>query len=160
MNKKQRGFDKDGAVLEAVGSIDELVCFLGWAKVKIKNDRKRQNPPSLKAMARRRKIEEIQKDLMGISSELVGCGKWEGKKEVGEMEKEIVKLKKSLPRPKGFVVPGKNELDAVLHICRSVARRVERRVVSLSKEKKVDKDILSYLNRLSSYLFMLGVSLS
>ena len=37
---------------------------------------------------------------------------------------------------------------------RTVARRVERRVVGLSKKQKINEDILKYFNRLSDYLFV------
>jgi len=44
-----------------------------------------------------------------------------------------------------------------LNWARAVCRRVERRVVSLSKNQKVDENILKYFNRLSDYLFIKAV---
>ena len=55
---------------------------------------------------------------------------------------------------KSFVLPGGHELSSRLHIARTVCRRCERVVVELSKKEKINKLILSYLNRLSDMLFV------
>jgi len=52
-----------------------------------------------------------------------------------------------------FVLPGGSEAGARLHHARSVARRAERRVVTLAEAETVDDHVLTYLNRLSDALF-------
>ena len=55
-----------------------------------------------------------------------------------------------------FILPGGDIVAAQLHVARSVCRRAERRAVSLSREEKVNSQVVIYLNRLSSLLFDLA----
>ena len=55
-----------------------------------------------------------------------------------------------------FVIAGGNVIGAQCHVCRTVCRRAERRVVTLAREVRIDETIQRYLNRLSDYLFVLG----
>lgn len=52
-----------------------------------------------------------------------------------------------------FILPGGTQLAAALHVCRTVCRRAERRVVSLFRTKQGNGEVLIYLNRLSDYFF-------
>lgn len=54
----------------------------------------------------------------------------------------------------GFVIPGSTVSSSKLDICRTVARRAERRVIALSRTEKVESVLLKYINRLSDLLFM------
>ncbi|MCX8058569.1 MAG: ATP:cob(I)alamin adenosyltransferase, partial [Spirochaetes bacterium] len=54
------------------------------------------------------------------------------------------------------VIPGSTVGSAKLDICRTIARRAERLIVKLSKEEKVDSNIISYVNRLSDLLYILA----
>lgn len=136
--------EKDSSLLEAVGGLDELSCCLGW----------------LKAETELEDVATIQKDLAAIAG-LLACGQigLDLNERIRWFENSIVEMEKSLPVLKSFVVPGKNRREAIVQMCRSVSRRVERRVVSVSKDVKVDSMVLKYLNRLSDYLFILGRSL-
>ena len=57
------------------------------------------------------------------------------------------------PALRNFVLPGGSAGASHLHVARTVCRRAERRVVTLSSEAEVDTGIVRYLNRLSDYLF-------
>jgi ATP:cob(I)alamin adenosyltransferase len=57
---------------------------------------------------------------------------------------------------KGFVVPGMLPSSARLDICRTIARRAERQVVSLARVERVPDELLQYVNRLSDLLFILA----
>lgn len=59
-----------------------------------------------------------------------------------------------LPPLQRFVLPGGAGGGAALHIARSVCRRAERAVVSLSANEPVNSVVLVYLNRLSDLLFV------
>ncbi len=72
------------------------------------------------------------------------------------MEQWIDEMCTLVPPLTAFVVPGSSLLNATLHVARTVCRRAERRVVSLSRTAAVQKDVLPYLNRLSDYLFTLS----
>ncbi len=72
------------------------------------------------------------------------------------LENEIDRMNKQLPQLKSFILPGGNTTISYCHIARTVCRRAERLVISLSREYSISTLILKYLNRLSDYLFMLA----
>ena len=59
-----------------------------------------------------------------------------------------------LPALKSFVLPGGTLAAAQLHVCRTVCRRAERRVLACGEE--VNAECVRYLNRLSDLLFILS----
>ena len=77
-----------------------------------------------------------------------------------EVEKEIDRLDGDLPSLRAFVIPGGSRPAAVCHVCRTVCRRVERRVLALAEEHPVSPEIISYINRISDYLFVLSRKLN
>jgi cob(I)alamin adenosyltransferase len=60
----------------------------------------------------------------------------------------------ALPPLRSFVLPGGAPGAAALHVCRTVCRRAERRVVALGDS--VNPECVRYLNRLSDLLFILS----
>lgn len=120
--------EKDSLLLETVGSIDELQSVLELIGFE----------------------EEIVDDLKKIMSELVCEIKFE---QCALRAKKIEKAIAKTPKIDKFLVfKGKKSLE--LNWARTVCRRVERRAVALNRQKKISEDILNYLNRLSSYLFL------
>ena len=57
---------------------------------------------------------------------------------------------------KGFVIPGSTVPSAKLDVCRVIARRAERRIVTLAKTEEIPAEILQYVNRLSDFFFILA----
>lgn len=72
------------------------------------------------------------------------------------IEKEIDRLDESLPELSSFVLPGGSQPGALCHICRTVARRTERRLFDMNELHSVDSHILIFINRLSDYFFILS----
>jgi cob(I)alamin adenosyltransferase len=72
------------------------------------------------------------------------------------LEKEIDRMMETLPEMRSFVLPGGNDSVAFCHIGRCVCRRAERLAVQLNEEEAIDKLVITYLNRLSDYLFALS----
>ena len=144
---------KDDLRLEVTGTMDELSSFLGMAKSLIKNKDGKDI------------LDKVQKDLFILGSQVSGVGSKKLKREITSkniryLENEIEKLEKRFPFKK-FVLAGDNLVSSTLHIARTVARRLERRVVALgNKEKYRNKNILVYLNRLSDLLFLLACQYS
>ncbi len=129
----------------AIGSIDELNSFIGLAKSKISDD-------NLKNI-----LEKIQNDLFVIGSELSGANVVSiSKINVDWIENKTNELDNTLPRLDKFILPGESESSANLHVARSVCRRAEREIVSLSKEEKINSEVLRYVNRLSDLIFVLA----
>lgn len=77
-----------------------------------------------------------------------------------KIEKEIDRLDEELAPLSSFILPGGNLTVAQSHICRTVCRRSEREIVTLSESVNVDVLIIQFLNRLSDYFFTLSRSLS
>ena len=60
--------------------------------------------------------------------------------------------------PTGFVIPGDGGLlSACLHLARTQARTVERRLWTLHRHHPLHESILVMINRLSDYLFVLAL---
>ncbi|MBB6713742.1 cob(I)yrinic acid a,c-diamide adenosyltransferase [Clostridium gasigenes] len=143
--------DKDSLRVEAYGTIDEVNSFIGLAYVEIEDNEERKA------------LEEIQRNLYIVGAQLASDEKGiEKLKEVitdEDIEKLEVLIDKymELAGPfKGFVTPGKNKPSALLHVARTVARRAERRIATLSKEEVVGNQVKMYINRLSDFLYAIA----
>lgn len=141
---------KDNPILVALGELDELNSFIGFARSLVQGQKLSQ------------KLEQVQQDLFIIQAKTAWLlfPKFKApklqKKKIADMEKEIIALEKHIKPERSFVLPGGNTASALLHLLRSVARRTERALFVVSKKKKVDQEVLTYLNRLSSYLYALA----
>lgn len=142
---------KDSARLEAYGTVDELNSWLGLlhASQYVGYDDKAI-------------LHKIQNRLFDIGSMLATEpeSRWQPEPlpthAVDEIEEAIDRLDSSLPAHHRFILPGGCEDAARAHIARCVARRAERRIITLSSDTPVDPQIISYINRLSDYLFVLA----
>ena len=75
---------------------------------------------------------------------------------VADLEASIDRLTAELPALTQFILPGGSETGALVHIARAVCRRVERKTVALAADEPVPPAVVTFLNRLSDYLFMLA----
>lgn len=138
--------------LEAYGTVDELNSQMGLLAAYLPEGHEKDT------------VERIQADLFVVGTHLATDQSRtplypsallpEG--EVAFLEAEIDDIMRSLPEKQGFVLPGGCLAAAVAHVCRTVCRRAERRVVALSENAAVSPEIQQYLNRLSDYLFVLA----
>ncbi|MEM4248123.1 MAG: cob(I)yrinic acid a,c-diamide adenosyltransferase [Candidatus Nanoarchaeia archaeon] len=142
---------KDNLRIEAFGSVDELNSFIGVAR-SFCDDKEIDSV-----------LEKIQKELFIVGADLAEPKAKAHKKisritpdHVQNLEKEIDNLAKKIKPLQKFILPGGNLLAAHLQVTRAVCRRAERRAVILDKEEKLNNNVLSYLNRLSSLLFVLA----
>ena len=80
---------------------------------------------------------------------------------VTSLEQEIDAINACLPPFRCFILPGGCRAAAVAHVCRTVCRRAERRILSLKEEGgEVNEQVIAYVNRLSDYLFVLARKLN
>jgi cob(I)alamin adenosyltransferase len=141
---------KGDLVFDLIGSLDEASAQLGLAvsfcrTAEIMDDlRTLQNGiSSLMAV-----IAGVQKSDIGFSGSQTQAMEW--------LEKRIDYYGKSINKPQGFIASGKTNLGAALDVARTVVRRSERIAVRYNGFENNEKNaILSYLNRLSSFLFIL-----
>lgn len=74
-----------------------------------------------------------------------------------QLEEEIDRMNATLPPLRHFILPGGHPAVSYAHLCRTVCRRAERRVVALRlEEDELPALAVTYLNRLSDYCFVLG----
>lgn len=80
---------------------------------------------------------------------------------VTQVENEIDRLDSLLPPIKLFILPGGTRGASIAHVCRTVCRRAERRILALAEcGAEVDENVTAYVNRLSDYLFVLARKLN
>ena len=80
--------------------------------------------------------------------------------EITCVEQRIDYLDSQVPPLCKFVLPGGAAAAAQAHVCRTVCRRAERRIVALHRASEQPQTLLAYINRLSDYLFLLSRKLS
>ena len=83
-------------------------------------------------------------------------------KHIERLEKAIDEIDHSLPPLKAFVLPSGTFAAALCHVCRTVCRRAERRILALEETKvcEIDDKVKRFMNRLSDYLFVLSRKLN
>ncbi len=139
---------KSSARIEAIGCIDELNSLTGLAAAETNNDDTRDM------------LVEIQKDLMEIGADL-SAFMFEKTRRIGdekiiELEISIKEIDKKLDALSNFILPGGTKAATIMHVCRTVCRKAERRVVALKEQESVNESVLKYLNRLSEIYFQLA----
>jgi cob(I)alamin adenosyltransferase len=142
--------------VEAYGTVDEANAALGLVR-----QYSAREDEIVDAMLAR-----IQNDLFDLGADL--CTPEGGEKEitwtplrvaqtqVDRLELEIDTMNADLPALKSFVLPGGSPAASYLHLARTISRRAERLMVSLSQSagELVSPEALRYINRLSDHLFV------
>jgi len=78
--------------------------------------------------------------------------------DIAWLEGQVGEIEKIVALPREFILPGETPASGALSLARTITRRAERRVVSLYDAGEIsNKDLIAYLNRLSSLLFILEV---
>ena len=158
-----RRVPKDSPRIVAYGAVDELNAVVGLVRV-FNEERLRLGSP---AEERTRWLDgiltKIQNQLFDLGSELatppdaVYDGMFRmGEGEVTELEQIMDECQKDLEPLKSFILPGGGRVHGFLHQARTVCRRAEREVLTLSRVEPVGEWTLRYLNRLSDLFFVLG----
>ena len=146
---------KDDLKIEAYGTVDELNAHLGLLRDSAENKNYSEQ------------LIEIQ-DRLFTAGSILAVGDSGTKMnlpslnegDITTLEKWIDDMDANLPEMKSFVLPGGHQIVSTCHITRTICRRAERRIVTLSKHTNIDPLLLRYFNRLSDYLFNLGRSLA
>ncbi len=143
---------KDDPRICAYGSVDELNAVLGVARASGLGEQ-------LDSI-----LGTVQHHLFSIGAELASPNpeehqlKWEGSRDIQQMENWIDELELQLTPLRNFILPGGSLQSAHLHLARTVCRRTEREIVRLSRDSRVSdpSQIVIFLNRLSDLLFVMA----
>jgi cob(I)alamin adenosyltransferase len=138
--------------LEAYGTVDELSSHLGLLAALLPEGEDRNM------------IIRIQNNLFNVCTNLATDQSqtplYDSAKlasgEIELLEHEVDRMMKLLPERQGFILPGGTQAAAQAHVCRTVCRRAERRIVALSEVAIISPEMQQYVNRLSDYLFVLA----
>ncbi|MEX0287838.1 MAG: cob(I)yrinic acid a,c-diamide adenosyltransferase [Flavobacteriaceae bacterium] len=148
--------------IESYGTIDELNSWLGLIRdQEIKGHHQEM-------------LQQIQKDLFTVGAILatdpekavLKSGKDRlnipkiHQDDISRLELEMDRMNESLPEMTHFILPGGHSTVSYCHIARTVCRRAERMSSLLHQTSPLDEELLSYINRLSDYLFVLARKLS
>lgn len=144
---------KSSAIAEALGTLDEVNSFLGLAKIKSFDIGYEFDGQKFGDI-----IHVAQQNLFIIQAEVAGSDKKIDKLKIHDTEEIINGIEREMPPIKTFFISGGTELGAIFDVCRTLARRAERRVVGVNDEglRPIDINTLAYLNRLSSLLYALA----
>lgn len=133
--------EKSADVLECYGTLDELNAHIGFLISLL------ETPDSAPL------LNDIQQNLFQIGFAISATSSLKTE-DILTLERHIDKMQDSLPAQTSFILPGGCQSGAQAHICRTVARRAERKMVSLMSEYQVPANCIQYLNRLSDYFFV------
>ena len=139
--------------VDAYGTVDEVTAAIGVARLYT------TNAPEVDAMLGR-----IQNDLFDLAADLCSPDKGKGPggarlavnaQQVTRIEGEIDTLNAELAPLRTFVLAGGTPAAAYLHLARTICRRAERVIVELKDSgESVSAEVMSYINRLSDFLFV------
>ena len=143
---------KDDVRVEAYGTVDDLNSHVGLLAEMLRQEQGYYD--ELKTV--QRNLFTLQTLLATEDEALYARLPQLDEEEVEILERQIDTLSDRLPKLHNFVIAGGNMTGAQCHVARTVCRRAERCVVTLSRQSHVDDVLLRYLNRLSDYLFVLA----
>ncbi|CAM3266120.1 cob(I)yrinic acid a,c-diamide adenosyltransferase [Vagococcus fessus] len=141
---------KDDIRVESYGTIDELCSHIGLALTCVPKEWSMYNELLL-----------VQQEVFDCGSDLAVPNFYRPFKlkssSTENLEEWIDNYLKETPNIEHFIIPGGTKLAAQLHVVRTTARRAERRIVTLmSQESDINPAVLTYINRLSDYIFVIS----
>jgi cob(I)alamin adenosyltransferase len=137
--------EKDDLRIEAMGAVDELNSIIGVLLTKDLPDNCRKI------------LTAVQHNLFDLGGEMSSPGHIViTPQHIEQLEQVLDKLNAELQPLREFILPGGTPAAAHAHHARTVCRRAERRLISLSKQQELNRDTIAYLNRLSDLLFVIA----
>ena len=137
---------KDSERIKAYGTIDELNSFVGYAITLIRSND-----------ALKKELTQIQQYLFDCGNDLAtprGKGMYRVTSGLTEWIEKCIDAHAVIPiEVESFILPGGSQAASILHICRTVARRAEREIVTFQWTNDINEEVLIFVNRLSDYFF-------
>lgn len=130
--------------IEAYGTVDELNSWIGLLRAGLRDNGQ---------TAVDEQLEWIQNKLFNLGALLSEApGEWITESDVAQLEHWIDAMQAVVPAQRAFILPAGGEAVCRCHVCRTICRRAERRMI----EAQSDETALKWINRLSDYLFVLS----
>jgi len=152
---------KNALRIETYGSVDELSSSIGLARTALAgvigdNREGREKAAELDAW-----LAWTQDTLFNLGSDLatLPADRWPGMPlvtpaDADALERAIDACQRDLAPLENFIHAGGSYAGAFLHQARTIARRVERLLVTLQGNEPISDDVMRYVNRLSDALFV------
>jgi len=142
--------------IECSGTVDELNAAIGFAASALATN------PVAGEIDLFAHLRQVQNDLFVIGSHLATPEESPHRSSlpgldeqmVTRLEMQIDAAETQLPKLQNFILPGGSEPAARLHVARTICRRAERLLVDFSLDRPIAGIVLTYLNRLSDWLFV------
>ncbi len=141
---------KSSKRIAAYGTVDELNSVLGM----ILSENHSNKADDL--------LKKVQEQLFVLGADLATPFSKETRinrisnHEIEFLEQSIDTMEEELPPLKNFILPGGTKAGSIIHFSRTVCRRAERLAVECADEEYLSPESITYLNRLSDFLFVLG----
>ena len=142
---------KDHPRLEAYGTVDELNSHLGLVQSIIPDPTEK-----IRLTGIQNRVFVVTSNLAVDKEELLQKLPHIQEDDITDLEKAMDFLLDQIPELTNFILPAGHPAVAYCHIARTVCRRAERRMITLSRENTIDPMLIKYINRLSDYLFVLA----
>ena len=155
---------KSDARLHAIGEVDEANSVLGVVISAFERGGGDATCDNAGDTAIISGLRRIQNDLFDLGADIATPGTtFEPSpmelriigSQVDWLEEAIDAANDSLPPLTSFILPGGSEAAAAMHVARATCRRAERALVAAAQHASINPLALTYLNRLSDYLFVL-----
>ncbi len=140
--------------IKTIGELDELNASVGLIRSKMSLE--------VNFAALIEQLGTIQENIFVIGAQIAALQSQDVKglnlhpDATNQLEYSIDRLQSRLPPLSNFILPSGDEAAALCFFARSLCRRAERRLVSLTDQYEIPQNTRSYINRLSDYLFVLG----
>ena len=150
---------KNDKRVEAYGTIDELNANIGFLIALLETDKLHVDTKDLDDIMDF--LYQIQSILFVVGGVLASSSiKPEDEVSINRfiviVESKIDTFSGQLPIQTHFILPGGTKAAAYSHVCRTVCRRAERRMVTLFEYSQLPSELIALINRLSDYFFVLS----
>jgi len=136
---------KASEIIASIGTIDELNCAIGLARVVCNNKDLDE------------KMNQLQHNLFNVGGDLCLLGSTLiSTQQIYDIETSLDKYNKQLSPLANFILPTGSELTARLHMARSICRRAERLLVKAKEMHEFNPLLMVFINRLSDWLFVVA----
>ena len=143
-------YSKDSQLTKTLGALDEANSLIGICRAKI--SKSETDNINIKEI-----LFKVQNNLFSIQAIVAGADIIFKEDEINNLETDIGKIETILPDIDSFLIPGENEVGALLDFARATVRRAEREFVTLINQNvNINKRSLAYINRLSTLLYVLA----
>ena len=148
----ESNIDKHNIRIEAYGTVDELNSVIGLLRSFNHQNFDKHIKELIFIQNCLFTIGSVLASTMSIASTMNSINS----SDIKTLEKFIDSMQLKLQPLDSFILPGGDIWIGYAHLSRSICRRAERRITFLNMEQKIDQRIITFINRLSDYFFVLA----